>query len=64
MEQIFSGYFGFPCHSFNPLIAPQSSPPTIKAWYNRPINASVLMDLVLLHPPQINKKPTKPTNGS
>jgi hypothetical protein len=37
--QLFSSeYFGFPCKSFTPLIAPQSSPSIIQSWYTRPIN--------------------------
>jgi hypothetical protein len=38
LGQVSSKYFGFPCHSFNPLIPPQSSAPIIQGWYNRPIN--------------------------
>jgi hypothetical protein len=38
LGQVSSEYFSFPCHSFIPLIAPQSSPSIIQGWYNRPIN--------------------------
>jgi hypothetical protein len=38
LGQVFSEYLGFPCHSFIPLIAPQSPPSIIQSWYSRPIN--------------------------
>jgi hypothetical protein len=39
LGQVFSEYFGFPCHPFIPLITPQSSPSSlIQGWYNMPIN--------------------------
>jgi hypothetical protein len=38
LGQVFSEYFGFPCHSFSPLIAAQSSPSIMQGWYNRPIH--------------------------
>jgi hypothetical protein len=38
LGQVSSEYFGFPCHSFIPPTAPQSSPSTIQGWYNRSIN--------------------------
>jgi hypothetical protein len=47
LVQVFSEYFGDPCHSFIPLIAPHSSKSITEGWYNRPINAVVIMDLVL-----------------
>jgi hypothetical protein len=34
----FSEHFSFPCQSFIPLTAPQSSPSIIQGWYNRPIS--------------------------
>jgi hypothetical protein len=37
LRQVSSEFFGFPCHSFIPLIAPQSSPSIMQGWYNRPI---------------------------
>jgi hypothetical protein len=36
-SQVLSEYFGFSCHSFIPLIAPQSSPSILQGWYNRQI---------------------------
>jgi hypothetical protein len=38
LGQVSSQYFGFPCHSFSPPTASQSSPSIIQGWYNRPIN--------------------------
>jgi hypothetical protein len=38
LGQVSTEHFGFPCHTFIPLIAPQSSPFIIWGWYNRPIN--------------------------
>jgi hypothetical protein len=38
LGQVSSEYFGFPCHSFIPLTAPQSSQPAIQVWYSRPTN--------------------------
>jgi hypothetical protein len=38
LGQVLSDHFCFLCHSFIPLIAPQSSPSIIHGWYNRPIN--------------------------
>jgi hypothetical protein len=36
--QLFSEYFGFPCHSFIPLIAPQLTSSLIQGCYSRLIN--------------------------
>jgi hypothetical protein len=36
--RVSSEHFGFPSHSFIPLIVPQSSPSIIQGWYNKPIN--------------------------
>jgi hypothetical protein len=38
LGQVFSEYFGFPCQAFH------------RDWYNRPVVASVIVDLVPLHP--------------
>jgi hypothetical protein len=38
MGQVSFEHFGFPCHSFVPLIAPKSSPSIIQGCYNRLIN--------------------------
>jgi hypothetical protein len=38
LRQDFSGYFGFPCQSFFPPIAPQSSSSVIQGCYNRLVN--------------------------
>jgi hypothetical protein len=38
LRQVSSEYFGFPCHSFIPLTASQSSQSIIQDWYSRPIN--------------------------
>jgi hypothetical protein len=53
--QVFSKYFGFPCHSFTPLTAPQSSPFIIKGWYYRPINGRSNSGLGSAPAPKINK---------
>jgi hypothetical protein len=37
LKQLSFQYFGFPCHSSSPLIAPQPSPCIIQGWYNMPI---------------------------
>jgi hypothetical protein len=36
LDQLSFQYFYFPCKSFIPPIAPQSSPSIIRGWYNRP----------------------------
>jgi hypothetical protein len=37
--KVSTEYFGYPCHSFIPLIVPQlSSPSIIRGWNNMPIN--------------------------
>jgi hypothetical protein len=38
LGQVTSEYFGFPCHSFLPLIVLQTSPPNIQGWYNISVN--------------------------
>jgi hypothetical protein len=50
LAHAFSQYFGFPCHSFIPLIAPQSSTSNIRGWYSRPIMAALIVDFVPLQP--------------
>jgi hypothetical protein len=56
LTQIASEYCGFSYHSFIPLIAPQSSPPTIKGWYNRLINVHSNSGPLFTPAPQIKKK--------
>jgi hypothetical protein len=55
LSLVFSEYFGFPCHSFIPLTAPQSSS-IILDWCNRPINSRSDSGLGSTPPPQVNKK--------
>jgi hypothetical protein len=38
LVKVLYEYFGFPCQSFSPPSAPQSSPSIIQGWYNRPIS--------------------------
>jgi hypothetical protein len=38
LRQVSSEYFGFLCHLFIPLIAPQSSPSVTQSWYNKLVN--------------------------
>jgi hypothetical protein len=43
LRQVFSMYFGFPCHSFTPQSVPKSSSlssSVIQGWYTRPLNGS------------------------
>jgi hypothetical protein len=37
LGQVSSEYFGFPCHSFIPPIAPQSTLSIIQGRYNKPV---------------------------
>jgi hypothetical protein len=38
LQQVFSKYFGFPCHSFIPIFFPYSLPSLIQGWCNTPIS--------------------------
>jgi hypothetical protein len=53
---VLSEYLGFSCHSFSPLIAPQSSPSIFQGWGNMRLKAVVIEDLVPLPSTYINKK--------
>jgi hypothetical protein len=48
LGQVFSEYFGFPCHSFIPLVAPQTSP--FRAGKIGKLMDAAIVDLVLLQP--------------
>jgi hypothetical protein len=43
--QVSSEYFGFLCHSFIPLTAPQPSPSVTQGWRNRPIKGNGISGL-------------------
>jgi hypothetical protein len=55
LGQVCSEYFGFPCHSFDPVIAPEPSY-VIQGSYNRPINGGRNSGLVSTPAPKIDKK--------
>jgi hypothetical protein len=46
LKQVFFEYFSFPCQTFYQLLHLI----IIQGWYNRPVVASVIVDLVPLHP--------------
>jgi hypothetical protein len=56
LGQVFSEYFGFPCHSFIPLIGPQTLPSIVKGWGNRPILGLNISGFGSTPAPYINKK--------
>jgi hypothetical protein len=54
--QVFPEYFSFPCQSFIPLVASQSSPSIIQGWYSKPINGHSNSGLGFTSTTYINKK--------
>jgi hypothetical protein len=59
LVQVFSEYFGFPLPSIPPIAPQSSSSIIIWGWYNRSVVASVIVDLVPLHPRKGKKKKKK-----
>jgi hypothetical protein len=57
LVQVFPEYFGFFLPSIPPIAPPSSSSSSIIwGWYNRPLVASVIVDLDPLHPKKRGEK--------
>jgi hypothetical protein len=56
LRQVFSEYFHFPCHTFIPLITPQSFLSIIHGWFNKPTSGHSNSRRVSTPAPQINKE--------
>jgi hypothetical protein len=59
LEKVFSEYFGLSCHSFIPLIAPQSSLSIFHGWYNKPVNGHKVSGFGSVRAKWLNKKKIK-----
>jgi hypothetical protein len=59
LGQVSSEYFGFPCHTLNPLIDPHSSPSIIQCCYNWLLNGLRISGLCSTTALWVNTKPTR-----